>query len=580
MTSALPPASPGAQHPVTPTSDSHVTGTPGETNSFAGRDTATVDQPAQLSGHQRPAAPGKGLDERKAASAGNNSQLPSVKGSEADQLKAQKADLLKKADEALTELGQGSLIDQAIGALNGSDGGSAAQKQELIITVEPPPDFKPVNVFPPDPSLSPEDLKKYQGIALAALNGYKAKHPLPDDGKQALQKVVSDSKAELTKLQARFTELKVEGEDGPAELEKLKGRAYSFELKDEEGNVSLKPVANPSTDDVKKAYQAKEQGAAEAGSDAAKPAQPGQRQRQGGQAVPQPGNVPPPPPPPVSLKAEAMPPIQDIQRGPADITSPAISFLGQSSESQYAPIYKTGNGNPGDDAAGNIASMNAGDKKMYLGGGTINGAHASAISQSTQLQVNAFEPFHNQVLKLKTDDRGFKVPQAGGIGAPHLAYTIAKEGDPETKVGSAFVHIFKQGQCPYGDDENRSMVYIVPPNGAEYSDRDQFLAAVQATAFNTFETLQEYNVRASQQDSSLPLVETFRVCRFSSDGYVFPGLDGKEVALAIQRGFQQAADKIKNDGHKLLVKELQYEDGKDKNFSSAGIQGGAGRVAP
>src|SRR5206468_483332 len=81
-----------------------------------------------------------------------------------------------------------------------------------------------------------------------------------------------------------------------------------------------------------------------------------------------------------------------------------------------------------------------------------------------------------------------------------FAYVNAaqRKGAPSTE-GICFVDVFDPKLCPAGDAKNAAMLYMIPPNGIDYSQKADFLAAVQFTAGNMIETISAYNAIAAKQ---------------------------------------------------------------------------------
>ncbi len=296
-----------------PTSDTAEANS--STTSFAGHDRVqTVPGESVVSA----AAGGTGpadiaIADRDAAPAPANGTLPSVRGNDIDQLKAQKQELLKKAGDAHRELGQDSIIGRAKAALQQQGDAATRELDQLLVTVTPPPPppRDPITVFPPDPDIPEDEMKKYQAIAIKSLSQYQQQHPVTADRKKELEKIISDSEADIVALQTRFTELQVEDDDCVKAFEELKNRVYSFELASNEGDtVSLQPRENLTLEEIRKYRKTKSAGKTEepgsspslprSGPATAIPAEDVGSSQPAGPSVepPQAGAPPPPPPPP------------------------------------------------------------------------------------------------------------------------------------------------------------------------------------------------------------------------------------------------------------------------------------------
>lgn len=105
--------------------------------------------------------------------------------------------------------------------------------------------------------------------------------------------------------------------------------------------------------------------------------------------------------------------------------------------------------------------------------------------------------------------------------------------------GICFVDIFSTKLCPAGNPLNAAMVYAAPPNGDNYANEADFLAAIQAIAVNIIKALAGYNAIAQQQ--KLPVIQALRNTLFSSGIYnrSQPNtVDPDKIARAILAGFQ------------------------------------------
>ncbi len=465
-----------------------------------------------------------------------------------NQLQTQKRDLIKGNRDVLEALERDNLRKQGIAALSGTDGGTAHAKQELVITIEPPPDFQEITVFPAGmhPDIPPAVMEQYWQTALNTLTESQQHLPvLTAERKQQLEKMVTDNEARMVQLQAQLATLQAhEDSDGVAELQAQRNCSYSFQFSWNEGRVTVKSIPSPTADKVKSVYAAVQQRGGEAAvpahsaySNTARPARPA-----GANSAP----------------------VKDIMRQLGDREFPAVIHLGPAQNSPYTPVYKTGQNNPGDGNPGCcIASVDAGDQALYVGGSANNAAHAAAIPDAGD-----FQAYHRHMLTLPEDSRGYCVPHIAANHSPAVAYSLCKKANPATGAGAVFVHAFKEGQCPYGNNDNRIMLYLVPPLGTDYRNPEQFKAAVRATAKAAFLALQEYNVRAAQSSGVLPVVDVFRVCCFSSGVYKHDAVSTQQVAAAIHDGVVAGTRWVRDQGHRLWIRQVQYADGNNRTFSS------------
>ncbi|CAM3698233.1 hypothetical protein [Parendozoicomonas haliclonae] len=546
-----PPSRSPIPPPPPPVSDSSIPA-PGGGSTFAGKKTETTEgQPHVPPGQP---IPGKPLLERTPSVP--EGQLPSLKQDSVEGLQARKTGALEKLGKAMEHEAHADLIGRALGVLNKEDGAEAKEKDQIVITVAPPPDFKAVSVFPPEPGIDPEKLKELQEIAMKSLNGYQEAHKGVELNKDALKTQIEGLKTELTNIQQ---ELKAQNKDEPDWMEqfnKLKARDYSFEIEDKEGNLVL--TAKPKSADKPKPKETRQE---------ATPQQP-----QPGQGVPQPGTAIPNTV--GNLKPLLNAPRLQALNGNDGVQRPATVFIGPGNNDQgFSDIFDR-SGNPNGPV---IGSLNAGDSQLYLGGGTINSAFGNILTGSSDPQGNPYADYHTKLQALPVDDRGFcEVDLQDGQAVPGVKFSLccpAHDG-----IGSAFVHVFDDQNCPYRNQRNRAMVYIVPPNGADYNTKDEFLAAVRKTAANTLALVHEYNMRAKAR--GLEPLETLRTCRFSSGNYAKAGVNEYDVARAIDEGYNQACRQmVANDGA-VLINTIEYEDGNRQLFSGARIRQRAARPNP
>ncbi|MBF9035875.1 hypothetical protein HKCCE2091_16630 [Rhodobacterales bacterium HKCCE2091] len=184
-----------------------------------------------------------------------------------------------------------------------------------------------------------------------------------------------------------------------------------------------------------------------------------------------------------------------------------------------------------DRPASRMASVNAGDPGLYVGGGTINLAFSGEIDDP-----DAYTLIHKQALmsarlghgpktgfpatapvRLVQVTRGATDPARGGVGA-----------------GTVFLDVF--ASPPHGVAENAAMVYLVPPNGATIPDPKDFLAAVATATANVAASVAAYNAAVARGDSAYAGMEPLtdlRTCLFSGGQFRHPSVDVDDVARTI-----------------------------------------------
>jgi len=232
----------------------------------------------------------------------------------------------------------------------------------------------------------------------------------------------------------------------------------------------------------------------------------------------------------------------------------------------------------------NLASVNAGNSRsLDVGGGGINSAFEVVLSKTQT--TSGYWDRHMKLLA-KADAAGSPQWESYSTTDP-CAFSYV---DP-TRIGSfanwyggvCFVDVFDPNNaklCPDYNLLNIAMVYVAPPDGANYLTNKQdvavakanFLIAIEATAAGIVKTVSAYNALATRQ--KLPVIQALRNCLFSSGIYdpkvlINPGdskpkslVDPSEIALTIFKGFTAALQKDPDTG----LEELQFPVGNGKIY--------------
>jgi hypothetical protein len=203
----------------------------------------------------------------------------------------------------------------------------------------------------------------------------------------------------------------------------------------------------------------------------------------------------------------------------------------------YSPIFRSSH-----ETGDAIATLNAGDNGLYVGGGTINLAFGKQIGADAAL----FSNIHGDALASARTGKSlvttFTKPDPLSLVSVHLAAGDAGSGDcPAEKV---FLDVFGDQRWPKNNPLNAIMVYVVPPDGTGYhlpvyKDDTAFLAAVERTAENAVLALADYNLRLVPADSTglLKPVPVLRTCLFSGGQFCPAKVKSGEVAARIFNGF-------------------------------------------
>lgn len=246
-------------------------------------------------------------------------------------------------------------------------------------------------------------------------------------------------------------------------------------------------------------------------------------------------------------------------------TPNGITFEFEPKPDEFSPLYLT-------DPSRFSASTNAGDYRLYVGGGAINAAFLALLKQEQGLECGKrsedYIKLHGSLLRASRatgtlvsaadlpDGKLFldKLGLAGSFGqvGPEL------EGDCEGFEGcngSVFIDVFEARVRPL-HDKNVAMLYVVGPKGkgcrgpkgkdsGPLLDKKQFVTVVEGLGLRALEAVAKYNcdwAASSMADHvSLPNIEEIRWCLVSGGVYRHPDVSKVEVAKATLDGMTSAA---------------------------------------
>jgi len=210
--------------------------------------------------------------------------------------------------------------------------------------------------------------------------------------------------------------------------------------------------------------------------------------------------------------------------------------------------------------------MNAGDKRLYVGGKKMNGAFAELLWATQHLNMECdtrgvwrcwgYASLHRAVLQASREKGGcpvssIEVPQVASLLCElHLEECMGVAGDsfPEDDIGlqsatgCAFLDVFTEDARPLSLD-NIAMLYVVGPKGEGCTgpqgqgpllDKSRFLSAVEALAKRALNLVSTYN-----QTAKLPVQEV-RWALVSGGVYCHAKATKLEVAKATVRGMLAA----------------------------------------
>jgi hypothetical protein len=225
------------------------------------------------------------------------------------------------------------------------------------------------------------------------------------------------------------------------------------------------------------------------------------------------------------------------------------TLLGPAPGTTDSPIFRA-HGDPG----ANLASVNAGNPQLFIGGEGMNKAFKLAF-------LACCPAFNNDPQALLT--WSITVQQAAVIAARqgnavsllsdktmpvHLinvvlpAQPIPPHAQPTTEA--ALLDLFTPGMQPKGVAANYAMLYLVPPNGNDtnaYPTATDFLTAVTRTAQNGVAVLADYNVHQVKAYPALSLepIPVLRMCLISGSIFRPKSVPVADVAKAVYQGILQ-----------------------------------------
>lgn len=209
------------------------------------------------------------------------------------------------------------------------------------------------------------------------------------------------------------------------------------------------------------------------------------------------------------------------------------------------------------------AAVNAGDYRLYLGGGSINRAFGDLLKEQQGLKfAKICEPYtklHSALLAASRDARGKMVaardlPEAEKLlQTLHLSASFGQAGEAHvddtigSAVGAVFLDVFAEARQPLAPG-NAAMLYVVGPKGDKCKgpkgadagpllSRDDFLASVERLGKRALEL-----VCACNRAGDCAQIQEVRWCLVSGGVYCHEDASKLEVASATVRGMLSAED--------------------------------------
>ena len=226
---------------------------------------------------------------------------------------------------------------------------------------------------------------------------------------------------------------------------------------------------------------------------------------------------------------------------------------------QFPELYETAQKSSLNLASLNLASLNAGNSDtLCVGLGGVNYGFYEVLSKAGQKNANlntqpasgnykpcaatsasaAADDYQGRHLNLlaKAAASGFAWESYSNTDPCCFSYVHARQrtGAPG-REGICFIDVFDPKLCPAGDSKNAAMVYVIPPNGSDYTQKSDFLGAIEHTATTIIVCIADYNTIAASR--GLPAIEALRKHAFQLGNYSFAGVSSDEIARAIFAGF-------------------------------------------
>lgn len=268
------------------------------------------------------------------------------------------------------------------------------------------------------------------------------------------------------------------------------------------------------------------------------------------------------------LPAEEAAPVEAVAPPPGELPGPEdFTFAEAPAPGCFTPVYPK-------DPGANLASMNAGDYFLYVGGSAINRAFSDALWNAGQDPREKFEYLHKALLDKASEKPGelcwlrpemlhpkswrdwalTDVQALCGLvpaAVPGLGSTDAQLAEIRP-VGLVALTVFPSRKRPCGSDQNVGMVYTVGPNcgpvrkkGRRDCDRlsvEQFQRVLESLGHAVGATVAGYNRQRLEAGGSPapPRIDVTRVCLVSGGVYKHPDASKEQVAAALLRGLAAA----------------------------------------
>ena len=243
-------------------------------------------------------------------------------------------------------------------------------------------------------------------------------------------------------------------------------------------------------------------------------------------------------------------------------TSVSWTLLAASPGSPYSPIWRHAG-----EAGGPIASVNAGNPALFVGGGGINLSFGKSFGPTVSTALGTV-----QTTALAAAQAGTPVATGYAASDPVVLISVLLPGAaapaPTFPNEAVLVDVLADAVRPHHEPSNAMMLYAVPPDGrvkSLYPDKATWLASVTRTAGQVVSALSDYNSRlvAAYPGLSLPHIPTIRMCAIGGSIFRHAQATPQDVAEAIYAGMAAEFLALEQAGvaHGITLVEFENGDG-------------------
>ncbi len=251
-------------------------------------------------------------------------------------------------------------------------------------------------------------------------------------------------------------------------------------------------------------------------------------------------------------------------------TQTSWTLLGPSAPGKhFSAIYRS-NGAPG----GSLASVNAGNDGLGLGGGGINKTFGDLFGPVAN---GFFNPHQSAYQAAVTAGAKTAVISHFDAGAPvQLVSVLLANGQGPTGAypqdEAALLDILTAAVRPHNEPSNYAMIYAVPPDGRNppYATDKIWLDSITRTAGNIVTVLADYNANQVAAHPGLAAIPVLRMCMIGGKIFRPPDMAGKDpapIAAAIYAGITNVLVALEKASVAHGITMVEFESG-DHEFAS------------